>query len=708
MHREVFLAFFDRFKNLTPVQEKSIPLLSEGRNVIISAGTGTGKTEAVLAPLIDKYYDYAYKYNWLTWLYVTPTKALVNDIYRRIEPTLSRLDLRSGIRHGDRDDTRRVRATNLLITTPESLDVLLCRGDGLLRSLRALILDEVHLLYNTQRGLQLSLLISRLNKIITNPPLQVACLSATISSCEDIIHFFFGKSADFSTVSIPPQRPIDALIKTIRDEKEIIALFEKIMQKDTKFLVFANSRRECDRLSATLSGNKILSKHIFTHYSSISAQLREETERKFNEEKTGICIATSTLELGIDIGDIDATVLYGLPSTVSSFLQRIGRGNRRGTKSNVVCLIPQKAQSSILYALCFHALIELAKEGDIEKTRPMRLYGAMLQQALSFITSKKGAYTSVKELANISSAHEHLTEDAIDNILLFASTKNYVKKHEYKNKYGADEGLYHLIDYNLVYSNFPISYQEVSIYHDKKEIGSVPKFNLLRIKKNEVILFAGKYWLVEKVGRNGIFVKPEQTTSRDAKEIRYYTEGIGIDLKILNRTYEYLKGRNVDISLFGKRMGEMISNFLAEARIVFQDNTIPVIQKSNHFYHITFAGKLCNDIISKKLEIPDVVINNFSIVAPNIIDFSKLDAEPEKYEDIVGDLVDELIENDIFENYSSQTIFQSLLPKELQKKEFIEEWVRKIENRDVLERLKISKTRLIPYKAFNFTQSGIF
>ena len=163
MNKEVFRTFFGEFTSLNPVQEKTIPLLLDGRNIVVSAGTGTGKTEAVLAPLVSRHLDYALSNDCLTWLYITPTKALVNDIRRRIEPALSQLHVSVGIRHGDRDETYRSKSQHFLITTPESLDVLLTRGEKTLQSVRTVILDETHMLYNTQRGLQAALLISRVN-----------------------------------------------------------------------------------------------------------------------------------------------------------------------------------------------------------------------------------------------------------------------------------------------------------------------------------------------------------------------------------------------------------------------------------------------------------------------------------------------------------------------------------------------------------------
>jgi ATP-dependent Lhr-like helicase len=153
----------------------------EGGDVLILAGTGSGKTEAVLAPLAQRWLPAMRREGGCTILYVTPTRALANDLLRRIEPPMEALGLRVGVRHGERNDLSRARKPDLLITTPESLDVLLTGRDAALQSVRGVVLDEIHLLYNTQRGFQLGVLLKRLDAF-TGTVCQVVGLSATVAT----------------------------------------------------------------------------------------------------------------------------------------------------------------------------------------------------------------------------------------------------------------------------------------------------------------------------------------------------------------------------------------------------------------------------------------------------------------------------------------------------------------------------------------------
>src|SRR5439155_22518842 len=337
LSQRVGRAFYGRFSSLRSAQREAIDPILSGHDVLVLSRTGSGKTEAVLAPLIDRHAALIAEDPGCLILHISPTKALANDLLRRLETPIESLGLTVGIRHGDRNDLRRSRKPNLLVTTPESLDVMLSSREGAILSVRAVVLDEVHLTYNTQRGFQLAVLLRRLEQRVGHP-LQVVGLSATVASASDIWGFF-RPGEHFTVIPEHETKSIDYHVCEAATPTDLVALLNRLTDgRRTKALLFANSRRECDRLASELRNATGFRDHIYVHHSSLSKEIRLEVERAFQEAATALCIATSTLELGIDVGDIDVVLLYGHPGGWDSFLQRIGRGNRRSHKSNVICV----------------------------------------------------------------------------------------------------------------------------------------------------------------------------------------------------------------------------------------------------------------------------------------------------------------------------------------------------------------------------------
>ena len=191
--------------------------------------------------------------------------------------------------------------------------------------------------------------------------------------------------------------------------------------------------------------------------------------------------------MGIDIGDIDAVFLYGPPLGVESFLQRIGRSNRRSKKTNVICLVRPRCTNPYLEALNFHALIDLAKEGNLPEKKPYSLFGSTVQQLLSYVGSVNGEYTRVADLTRLCSHLPHIERSAIESKLEKLEADGYLKAHGFKNRYGTGQMLYKLIDHRMIYGNFPLSTPEIVITHGKKNLGYVSSINLERVLKFNLI-----------------------------------------------------------------------------------------------------------------------------------------------------------------------------------------------------------------------------
>lgn len=331
-----FRAFYGSFPGLHRVQHEAIAPILQGRDLVLQAATGSGKSEAVLAPCLERVIQSGQK---KAILYIIPTKALAMDLKRRFEGIITeRLGLNLAVRTGD---TKRRGGKNpdIMLTTPESLDVMLGSNNpdlkGFLFRMETLIIDEVHAFIDQYRGRHLVYLLTRL-ETRTNRSLQKIAMSATISRPEDVIKFFnFKPSAHAITTSV--KRKIRARLLHIKTEKtEIPALLNDL--HDTwqyrKILIFVNSRVACDRVFGIVNRVGRFKGVSELHYSNLKPQERKKAEMRFRKRPHALCIATSTLELGIDVGDVDAVLLYKPPGSVAAFLQRIGRANRREKEIN--------------------------------------------------------------------------------------------------------------------------------------------------------------------------------------------------------------------------------------------------------------------------------------------------------------------------------------------------------------------------------------
>lgn len=684
LDRRVASAFYGRFPQLRSLQEAAIEPLMSGQNVVLSAGTGSGKTEGVVAPLVSRCWRVAVQSDSLVLLYIAPTKALVNDLQRRLFPSLNSLGLRVGIRHGDRDDLANGPTPHVLLTTPESLNVLLFRKEQALATLTAVVVDEVHLLYNTQRGLQLSVLLQQLRRQLATT-LQWAALSATIGQLQDVRDFLFGPSEPAVFLQFPSTRPIDAQIRPVEARDGLRRLIRRMTAgQRTKLLLFANSRVECERLTDLLREDSV-SLPVFTHYSSLSPEVRVETESAFAAAPSAVCIATSTLELGIDIGDIDAVLLWGVPGGVESFLQRIGRGNRRASKSNVVCLVSDASQHPVCDTLRFYALLDASRKGELPLRRPYDLYGAVGQQCLSLIASDGGRYTRVKDLCQLFTHKSYLDRENVDAILAELAHQGYLQRHGFKNQYGADEYLWNLVDLRLIYGNFGLRSQTIDIRFHSKVLGAVPKTNLLQIHAGDTVRFGGKLWQVTGVSAEGFSVIPS-TRKKAVSDFFYFTPGIRFDAFLAERMRQVVYSEDPDLSVVTSPLRDKLIKAMGDLRSQCSSDRLPCMRTATGMQYMTFGGYLVNRAIGLITGQSDFVADDLSLLVTAPIDWTSLPDDPEAFSCVFSQLTD---------GDSDPSIYQTLLPADLQEREFIQQWLKDTTINRALARLAGSRPQAI-------------
>jgi ATP-dependent Lhr-like helicase len=687
---EVGRAFYGGFATLQPAQRAVVEPLLAGEDVLVLSGTGTGKTEAVIAPCVQRYHPLARDANGPILLYVTPTRALANDLLRRLEPPLQRLGLTAGIRHGERNDLARRRKPDLLITTPESLDVLLTARAASLRQVQAVILDEIHLLYNTQRGFQTAVLLRRLEALLGRD-VQVAGLSATVARPTEV-WTFFRPGHTCAVVEDRQGKPLDAYIAAVADR----AGLEQVLNQaagagGVKALLFVNARQECDRLATELHGRTRFGEQVFAHHASLDKEVRLATEQAFQEAESALCIATSTLELGIDIGDIDVTILYGHPGGWESFLQRAGRGSRRNTKTNLLCLLAPEQGSVVGGAVAFAALLTQVQSGHMEREPPRAIYGAVAQQLLSLLLERAGAYRPLEELAAPFAAWPHLAEPVVEQILEGLAAGDMVRRHPVQRSYGAGEQLHRLHDLKLNWGNFPLQSRDVKLSTYGRDLGTIPGSNLVALLPGDVVSFAGRRWRVRRVARDAIHVDPSDEPA--STDIVYPHAHLPLDPATVEEMLHVLVASQQPIGAVGQPQPEspdadddpkpemlpalqhrhMAAN-LRSALLTLAAQLRPyvgwrrlavAVDDGGSYHYATFAGAAMNRVLAAWAGLGRFTAGDIVLRSDVPIDFSQLPINPEVLADFAGHAL---------RTPDGLTLFQMALPPQLLAAELANLW----------------------------------
>lgn len=379
MHEKILEALKKlKIERLTEVQEKAFKPIYEGKNCLIISPTGTGKTLAALLPIFQRWLENKPKPTSI--LYISPMKALNRDQLEHLAFWAEELGMEISVRHGDTSSYERKLqaefANDFLILTIEALQSVLV-GKKIrehLRNVKWVILDEVHEVIESKRGVQLTLALERLKELSKN--FQIIAVSATVGDPEKIVDFFSLEKAEI--VNVKYNKPLELKVVYPREEKVDEKISEKVLttkesaarlryilqkiRERNSTLIFTNTREFAEILSSRL---RLIEKDIpiSVHHSSLSKDIRVKTEKDFKQGKIKALVCTSSLQLGVDIGTVDLVIQYQSPREVTQLLQRVGRsGHKYWLKSEGIIVATD--EDDILES---SVIVRKALAGELEK-----------------------------------------------------------------------------------------------------------------------------------------------------------------------------------------------------------------------------------------------------------------------------------------------------------------------------------------------------
>jgi ATP-dependent Lhr-like helicase len=508
----------------TPTQPQAIaiPHILRGKNVLLVSPTASGKTEAALLPALSRFITHDRRKG-IAILYVTPLRALNRDLFKRATQLTARIGVRCEIRHGDTPASQRRKQSRnppeMLITTPETLQAILPSKAmrGHLKSIQAVIVDEIHELAQDKRGAQLVVALERLRRIARRQFQRIG-LSATVGDPKSVACFLVGSTEDCEIVRVdvkkeakyhveypyptPEDHDLAQSLYTSPDAAARISRIKELVDTHTSTLIFVNSRQHAEMLGLRLG---TLDKRIAVHHGSLSREERSRIEGEFKAGDLRGIICTSTLELGIDVGSADLTVQYLSPRQVSALIQRVGRsGHRLGRTSEgvLICGYPEDVLESI-------AIVKMAK---IQQLEPVRIHSNALdvlahQIAGILMDSDRVSSKGILSIVRRSSVFETLTAKELLSVARFMEERGLLRRTGGLLARTPRTRQYYYQNLSMIPDERRYSILDVTT---QRRIGILgEEFVLLHARKGVHFICRGRVWEITRVGEDGnIYVVP--------------------------------------------------------------------------------------------------------------------------------------------------------------------------------------------------------
>jgi ATP-dependent Lhr-like helicase len=516
--------FLSKYGSFTDIQEAAFKTIESGENCVISAPTGSGKTEAAMLPVFDSIVRGNSR--GIHTLYITPLRALNRDLIKRLNSLAGELGVSISVRHGDTPTKeRQLQAANppqILITTPETLQNLFLspRLRGALANVKMVIVDELHELYSNKRGAQLAVAMERLAEVAGD--YQRIGISATIGNSGEARRFLCGarpcKSIDSKTVKeiravieMPqvPSRDYKEFREKFNLDAQTLARIERIaelVKESNSTLIFANTRQVVESL-----GSKLLyfnTVHTFgsigVHHSSLDRDERIRVENEFKEGRVKSIIATSSLELGIDIGAINLVIQYGSPRRVTRLIQRIGRGGHRAKEiSYGVILVANNLETLESLAILKQLQAGELEAAEIEENALDVLANQLCAIALEY---KKVEADKIYALIRRSAIFSKLPREDFDRVAGFLDAERLIRLREGFISIGYRSRGYFFTNISVIPDAIRFMVKNTA---NNRIISSLDEeFVSNYVEEGAVFITKGLPWKVVSIDKEVIFVEP--------------------------------------------------------------------------------------------------------------------------------------------------------------------------------------------------------
>jgi ATP-dependent helicase Lhr and Lhr-like helicase len=588
---------------LRPFQEAVIRPILADRHMLVVAPTAGGKTEAALFPVLSRMLNEDWRR--LSLLYICPIKALLNNLDIRLNRYFGLIGRRSALWHGDISPTVRKHILrnppDCLLTTPESLEVMLTSRNvdhrTFLADARVVIIDEIHAFAGDDRGWHLLAVLERISKIAERE-IQRIGLSATVGNPDGLAQWLRGGGHGAYEIQQPAETDRGGLSADVTVDfvgsLDNAAIVISRLHRGEKRLVFTDSRAKAERLGAEL---RRLDVAVFVTHSSLSPDQRRQAEHAFAERDDCVIVATSVLELGIDVGDLDRTIQIDAPAAVNSFLQRMGRtGRRTGTKRNYLFLAT--SDESVLHAC---ALVRLWETGYVEPLTPPSIpYHVFAQQlmALSLQESGIGANAWKEWIGGFCQA-AGLRSESLTEIVDFMVEEDLLWNDEgmiwFGRKGEQTFGYRHFMEILSMVADDPL----FKVMHGREVLGVVHPMSFTSTKgEAAVILLAGRSWAVRHIDWNRKIAYVEAATQPGRSQ--WIGSGISMHFEICQAIRELIQSNDAS-PFWSRRTSEKIDEIRdAMSWLEHRCTQFEIGRHETRWW--TFAGERANRTLCRLLK----------------------------------------------------------------------------------------------------------